>query len=321
MRRQYAAAAVAFLLTLTSCSGPPASPLPASTEAPSTASIPVTPRPVDTPVPADTPTRRAPATPSRASTPIPTPDLASFDEKEWSYTSPDGKWMALTKAAFPKVGSAAVSYYTQLKVSQASGDTEWVVVNEWSEWGLGYTVPQPLSWSLDGRYCYYTNRPVPDGCAVFVNGLDLWKVDLSSGSVEQIMPPSGLWLALSPDETMVAYIRYGGRALVIRDLSTGKERETQLDPGKPYQAGAITWSPDGAAILLTLALQPCSGSWADSTSIVHIDAASLEQTTAIREDRRLLTTVEWPTLDRALLKDKEGDYWWMDPVTNEVTKR
>jgi hypothetical protein len=258
-----------------------------------------------------------------AGTPTATPDLADFRVDMWSYTSPDGKWTAQVIVALPVIDDTAVSsnYYAQLKLSKTDGTTEWIIVDEWSEWGLGYTVPQPLHWSHDGRYLYFTNKPVPDGCAVFVNGSDLRRVDLSDGSVREIVPSAGLWLSLSPDETMLAYIGYGDRGLVIRDLATGTERETKLDPGKDYQAGHILWSPDGTTIMLALAIRPCSTDWAESTSIIRVDVATLGQVALIQEDKRLFVPVEWTTSNQVLLKDKGGDYWLMDVRTGQVTRK
>lgn len=285
--------------------------------------------PTNTPVPAATPTSTPSptATPIATSTVIPqptaTPNLANFQIEMWSSTSPNGEWKAQTVVALPVISDTTVTsyYYAQLKVSKMDGTAEWVIVDEWSEWGLGYTIPQPLHWSHDGRYLYITNKPVPDGCAVFVNGLDLHRVDLNNGSIREITPPVGLWLSLSPDETMLAYIGYGDRGLVIRDLATGAERETKLNPGEEYQAGHILWSPDGKTLILALALWPCSTDWADSTSIVRVDVATLEQVTLLQESKQLFVPVEWPTADKVLLKDKGGDYWLMNVTTGQITKK
>ena len=240
----------------------------------------------------------------------------------WSFPSPDGKWTANVIVALPVISSTTVSnqYYTRLELLKTDG-TKWTIVDEWSEWGLGYTIPSPLQWSHDGKYLYFTNKPIPDGCAVFVNGADLHRVDLDSGSVSPVVPSVGLWLSLSPDETMLAYIGYGDRGLVIRDLATGTEREIKLNPGQEYQAGHITWSPDGSSIVLALAIHPCSTDWADSTSIVHVDVATLEQVTLIQEDKRLFVPVEWTMADQVLLKDGKGDYWFMDATTGQVTQK
>ena len=85
------------------------------------------------------------------------------------------------------------------------------MVDAWAPYGLGYTVPRPFHWSNDGRYLFVTNDPAPDGCALFVNGSDLQRVDLSNGEVTQIVEPVGLWLSLSPDETKLAYLSWEGR--------------------------------------------------------------------------------------------------------------
>lgn len=314
-----------FVLLFVGCNQRASSPTLMPTGAPSTARIETpafTPTLMSTstvtPLPTQTPTEEMLVTPTSV-TGAPTPDLADFQLRMWSSTSPDGKWTAQVTAALPVSGGG--NYYTQLKVSKADETLEWVVVDEWLEWGLGYTIPQPLQWSRDGRYLYFTNQPVPDGCAVFVNGSDLHRVDLSNGSVRELVPSVGLWLSLSRDETMLAYIGYGDRGLVIRDLATGAERETKLDPGQRYQAGHVIWSPDGTALMLTLALQPCLTDWADSTSIVRVETTSLEQTTLIREDKRRFITVEWSTVDKVLLRDGGGDYWLMDATTGQVTKK
>jgi hypothetical protein len=271
-----------------------------------------------TPIPSPTP-----AATRAAEKPTATPVLVDLDPETRSFASPDGEWVAQTVVAFPVQDgvSSGESYYTRLKLSKADGTREWMVIDEWSPLGLGYTVPQPFHWSQDGRFLYVTNRPVPDGCGVFVNGSDLYRVDLSDGSVTQIVPSSGLWLSLSPDESTLAYIGYGGRGLVLRDLTTGAERETKLDPGEDYAAGHVVWSPDGAALVLTLAIRPCSTNWAESVSVVRVEAATLEQTTLIQRDERLFITAEWPFPDRILLTDDNEDLWWMDAVTGQVMEK
>lgn len=279
------------------------------TETP-TQTVTLTPPPTVTPLPSKTPTPE----PSVTSTPDPT----NFELRTWSSSSPDGQWSAQTTAKFP-AGGAGENYYTQLKISQTDGGLEWVIVDIWEEWGLGYTIPQIVQWSQDGRYVYFTNRPVPDGCAVFVNGLDLHRFDLGDGSVTELVPPVGLWLSLSPDESTLAYIGYADRGLVIRDLATGVEREMKLEPGPDYQAGHIVWSPDGVALVLTLALRPCTTNWADTTSIVHVDVATLEQTTLIAEDPRLFITAEWITENQVLLRDNDDIEWLLDMTAGQVT--
>jgi hypothetical protein len=243
-----------------------------------------------------------------------------MESHTWSDTSPDGKWNAQGLVAFPAT-DPKMGYYVRLKVARVDGTFEWTAVDEWSALGLGYTTPQPFQWSRDGRYFYFTNEPVVDGCAVFVNGSDLQRVDLEDGSVAELAPSSGLWLSLSPDETMLAYIGYGDRGLVLRDLSTGAEREVKLDPGQSYAAGHVVWSPDGAALALTLALRPCSTNWAVSVSVLRVEVETLEQRTLVQEDERLFVTAQWPTPDEVLLQDEAGNSWRMDANTGQIGER
>ena len=319
-------ATTALVLLLAGCRRPATFPTAISTDVPTAAvtgtSTPtpststVAPEPTATSTPTETPTAKV--TPFQTDgMPTATPVPTEMELRTWSSRSPDGKWDAQGMVAFPVDGGE--KYYTQLKVNKTDGTVEWTVVDEWSRLGLGYTTPQPFHWSRDGRYLYFTNEPVPDGCGLFVNGSDLHRIDLSDGSVKEIVPSSGLWLSLSPDETTLAYIGYRGRGLVLRDLATGVERETRLDPGQDYAAGHIVWSPDGAALILTLAIRPCSFSWAESVSVALVEVATLKQTTLIHEDKRLFTTVEWPALDRALLKDDDGNLWWIDLETRQIT--
>jgi hypothetical protein len=107
----------------------------------------------------------------------------------------------------------------------------------------------------------------------------------------------------------------------VRDLATGVEREMRLDPGQNYAAGQIVWSPDGAALALTLAIHPCSFGWAESVSVVLVEVTTLKQTTLIHEDKRLFTTAEWSAPDRILLKDDDGNSWWMDLETRQITTK
>ncbi len=238
----------------------------------------------------------------------------------WSSTSPDGRWVAEGMMEGPFLVGDEEQYRTQLKVVSTDGTVQWTVVDETSHYGLGYTVPSPFHWSQDGRYLYYTNEPVPDGCAVFVNGSDLHRVDLTDGHVTEIVSSGAWWLSLSPDETTLAYTTWNGETLdlILHDLAAGTERRTQLD-ARYSQAGSIVWSPDGMALMLTLASSPCDPvNW--TQSVVRVNRATMSQTTLIRDDGRLFTTVGWSEAGRVLLTDKDGNSWWMDAVTGQVTR-
>jgi len=275
-----------------------------------------------TPVPAETPTERATTTLTETDgTSTPTPDLTDLDIHTWSSSSPDGVWTAETTAAFPIVdGTNAVEshYYTQLKVTRGDHTMEWTAVDEWSRWALGYTTPRPLDWSTDGRCLYLTNRPQPDGCCLFTNGSDLQRLDLSDGTVTEIVPSVGLVLSLSPDEQTLAYVGYRDRGLVLRDLATAKERSVNMDDTVQGSIGSLVWSPDGTALMLTVAFPKCAPEDHRMHSIVRVDVATLSAAPLISQDARLFTTTEWPDAGRVVVTDRNGDQWWIDPVTGQV---
>jgi hypothetical protein len=247
----------------------------------------------------------------------PTPVLRSPPDKRWPSTSPDGAWQAVGELYLP--GDEGGLYYTRLIVQAVDGSQEWIVVDEWAALALGYTAPRPLRWSADGRYLYYTNVPVPDGCGLFANGSDLQRVDLSSGEVTELVPSVGMRLALSPDEASLAYVGYGDQGLVLRDIASGLEREVPLEvlgAATSAAAGAMVWSPDGSTLLLTVALQPCFPQQVHT--IVRVDVGTLAQETLVEADARLLITVEWLEVKEVRLEDSAGQTWWLDPWTGAV---
>jgi hypothetical protein len=251
-----------------------------------------------------------------------TPDLGELDvQEEWTSISPDGTWVARGLAAFPEGGDDD-HYYTRLTVARSDYSQEWTVVDAGSQLALGYTIPHPLCWSSDGRHFYYTNRPVPDGCAVFVNGSDLQRVDLSDGSVTEMVPAVGLWLSLSHDETTLAYVGYGDRGLVLRDLAIGDERQTAIEAAEEAEdahLGHVVWSPDDEAVMLTVAMNACGPQEDRRHAIVRVDAGTLYQTTVVAQSDHLFITEAWPEPDRVLLKDGDGAVWWLNPGTGDIT--
>lgn len=277
-----------------------------------------TPAALTTPTPLrKTPTSKPtllPPTAQATSTPIPV--------VTWSSTSPDGKWLTQGMMEGPFLAGDAEQYHAQLKVMSADGAVTWVAWDETSPFGLGYTRPQPFQWSRDGRYLYFTNVPVPDGCSMMVNGTDLWQVDLTNGRVVEFVPSVGLWLSLSPDEKTLAYIGYGGRGLVIRDLATGSERQSALSEDYTqadfWWAGNIVWSPDGTALIFAVGTGGC-GPGPQTLALLRMEVSTLAQTTLLRDDTRQYFIARWPETGRVLLKAPDGRDWWMDARTGDLT--
>jgi hypothetical protein len=227
---------------------------------------------------------------------------------EETVASPNGEWTATSLTGFPgKAGGH--EYYVRLTVTSVGGGVEWVVVDEWRPTGLGWTSPSPLYWSDDGARFYFTNLPHPDGCALLTNGVDLHRLDLATGVVTELMPESALWVTLSPDERQAAFIGYGDRGLVVRDLATGEERVFPLDLGtQPAQAGAIVWSPDASRLAYTVIYDPCSAV-PTPRSVWVLDLASGTMVTVLDHVTGVWLTKDWPEADRLRLSGPEEEKW------------
>lgn len=222
-------------------------------------------------------------------------------------------------APFP-VDDGSEQYQTRLEVVNIAGTVRWTLADQTLNYGLGYTTPRPFHWSADGRYLYFTNMAVPDGCSLFHNGSDLYRADLSTGQVTEIVPPWAWWVSLSPDEQTAVSVRWNGEALelTLRDLASGAERGTTLE-GKYTQAGSLVWSPDGQALALTLAAHPCDPSkW--TQAITRVDATTLSPIILLPDDKRLFVTTDWPEADKILLTDQAGNIWVMAVTTGDLEK-
>ena len=244
---------------------PPAPTQPATPVATVTQSPTRTHLPIKTPPVILTPTER-----------LPTPTRKSPNDRTWSAQSPDGHWIA--EGALQEFWGEPCEVHTSLTVKRVAGSQAWEVWSDKQNCGLGGSIPIALQWSSDGQRFYFTNLVLSDGCAEFSNGSDLHQVNLNTGAVKQIAPAIGSALALSPDETQLAYM--GQRGLIVRDLISGVERESALPTGA--QAGRLLWSPDGSALVFTLTEQPCSG----IDSIILVDVQTRQQQTLIENDKR-----------------------------------
>ena len=87
-----------------------------------------------------------------------------------------------------------------------------------------------------------------------LNGSDLHKLDLATGESTQLAPRVGYWIALSPDETHLAYLNSGH--IGVLDLTTGNSREAEIITKYPPSILTypldIVWSPDGKIFSLVI---------------------------------------------------------------------
>lgn len=246
------------------------------------------------------------------STPLELIDLSKMDVDEWASTSSDGQWIATGLVALPKLPvdseqSSTDLSFTRVLIFSSYNSIKWPVIERSTEVNLGFPFPMPLAWSADGKFFYLTFGTTPDGCGAFNHLSGLVRVDLENGSVADLLDTtSSTWVALSPDQSMVAYTGTGGHGLILRDFLTGNESEVNIDPGKDYQAGYILWSPDGRLVTLTLVTSPCDEITKWLTSILIIDTETHRVQSLLHEGTRFLVTKEWTESQEIILVD--GNY-------------
>ncbi len=262
------------------------------------------------------PTGQAPTPAPATRTPRPSSTPTVIALSTWSLPSPDGLWIAEGSMEGPWMEGLQEVYRATLFVRSTDRATVWNLADETSRYGLGYTTPSVFRWSLDGRALYFGDAPVPDGCALFVNFEDLYRLDLRTGTITELLPPArSLEIAMAPDEESLAFIEWQeSPELVLRDLGTGEERRVPLGAEQDDQAGGMVWSPDESALLVTVAHSPClPPAW--SHSIVWVDLATLETRVVIDHDARRFGVGEWADPAGVLLWDESGRGWTLDPVS------
>jgi hypothetical protein len=81
-------------------------------------------------------------------------------------------------------------------------------------------------------------------------------------------------------------------------------------------------------LAFSLAINPCTGEygvsktvWAESTSILWVDANTLQQEVLVEEDPRRFITWEWNEAEQITITDGvENSLWQLDVNTREITR-
>jgi hypothetical protein len=240
--------------------------------------------------------------------------------------APDGRFVASGVFSIPRDGSSNGAFYARVDVRGPNGNVDWTLYDDWLPTGLGTYTLQPVQWSSDSKVFYYTDRQSFDGCKPLAsNGSDLWSVDIDSGKITQLLPMVASYIALSPDNSRLAYIEQGSQNLVFRNLKNGEtEKTVSIDPGIPFDAGNLFWSPKGNLLVVTLANKPCpgyaieKGPPADTTSILIVDTQTYKVLTVIGRDAERKVAMGWWDAHTLELTAPDGKVFHFD-VSTELT--
>ncbi len=268
----------------------------------------LTPTPGPAQPPVDSPTR------------LPPIDLSEMTGDSWLSISPDGNWTAQVQVAYPfdKNGvSTGEKYYIRLEVLKKDGSVVWTVLDDWSNWGLGYSIPANFHWRADSRRLYFTEQTIVDGCAVFGNERGLYEVNLDDGSLRELSGFDKGELQAAPSGERIAVL--SGKALQIRDISGEIIAQASLDFLKgDWQAGKLIWSPDSGKVVFTVMFRPCGPP--ESSSIFSLDIASGSLDALIEQDSRVFVANHWLENGKIEVIDAAGAVWSLDPETKTLEK-
>ncbi len=244
------------------------------------------------------------------------PPLLAEDGSIATYPSPDGKWTAKT---FPADDKQKHGY---MIVKSLDGQDEWTVSYDPDQYDRGPDgYPHPLLWTPDGKYLYYTLRPIVDRRLfnrIFSDGVGLFELNLKNGKQNQILPgsPWPIAMAVAPDGSKVAYISGefdSPEVIAIRPLGTkskeGAKQETIIQiPDGFFFPGAMLWSPDGKKLVFV-----AEEMGSERYSIFLYDPDQAELKVLNHTDARLLAPQEWSNPERILVYDYTNDIaWWLD---------
>lgn len=245
------------------------------------------------------------------STAIARPAFSRYSITTTVAPSPDGSATAVVVTAFPRSGPG--DFYVRV---EANGPTspQHIVLEEWSDWGLGYSIPAILGWSPDSRRVYIADKVVPDGCAPFDLLMHVRHVSIPYGSPEAIeFDPSGP-LSLSPNADEIGTIE--GSHLAMYSLSGERIDATELSLAEADRAGAIVWVQSGNKLAFVIHRNACNGEVTSDILVVDREGMRVESILSVPGQR--VWTKRWLGDRMILLQSQGGDEMVLDTMTGQV---
>jgi Tol biopolymer transport system component len=236
--------------------------------------------------------------------------------------SPDGEWLATGSGDL-----VDADWKMTLRVTSTETGQEWIAEDRTEGGGTALLrTPMPLHWSRDGRFLYFSHNPFADGTISDLpepfHGTDLWRLNLQNGQVVRLTSQVGHWLALSPDETTLAYLS-GGDVLGLRDLESGRESRVTLTVASVYSAEKwvhnenLLWSPDGRRLAFTAIMGV--GSPEAASAVVEVDRETSSPKVLVRKEG-MWVPLAWPEPDYVLLGEERHSLWWLRRSTGEIVR-
>jgi Tol biopolymer transport system component len=229
-------------------------------------------------------------------TPLPKPP-----ETLKSFMSPNAEWLATVEDGL--FGSTEKMI---LRITNQIDGSEWIAEST-EKTNVSFNIPpDPIHWSPDSTFLYFVHRSFNDGCGPFTNGIDLFRINVITGEVEEVVE-RGSWFAFAPDGEQLAYMWRD--EIFIQNLTTGGQRAVTLTITNEYDEVFLThlvWSPDSRSVAVLAGLNICLELPATRSSIVVVDATSLAQTVVLDEHPTIVFINGWPESNILIVALSEG---------------
>lgn len=168
-----------------------------------------------------------------------------------------------------------------------------------------------VHWAKDERYVYFMSSLGGDGGECFYNhpdrGAGLFRLDLQSGSVTTVLPPSSdFWwygFSFSPTDRRLVYGPQA-RDLKILDLTTGEIIDIASGSDN-YETGGYLWSVDGLKLVYSVLTRNEQGE-RDKYSLRFVDARLGIEQILFEAPDKCFSALSW-NANNMLMVEREGN--------------
>lgn len=161
----------------------------------------------------------------------------------WAFRfSPDGQWVEV------------ICKSDSIVVARVDGAKEWSLSSDSLIGPYTDHFVYVSHWSSDGAYVYVSVNPHTDGYwEPLHQATDLFRLDLKSGQVSEVLKGKYYSFAFSPNDRRLAYMEtdHSPATLIIRDMQTGTEESFPFD-SKYNTGGRFVWSDDSQKVVFSI---------------------------------------------------------------------
>jgi hypothetical protein len=211
--------------------------------------------------------------------------------------SPNGKWAAF-QCYSERLGTYANVIRTDYLQSWQVSYKDTYAKNHEAAEGISALVI-PFNWSADERYFYVTiHIDAIDGPGtVLVNGHALYRLDLVTGQVSEILPSVPFLsyaMSISPNSRFLAYVKPGETStFYVRDFQTGEEKTYSLSEEFDIPAFFV-WAEDSKKLVFSVAYENFDiGVYSDGMGLFLLNRESDSLTMLIKDPPQLYVAKQW----------------------------